>query len=98
MALKILPADLGRDPERLSRFEREARLASSLNHPNIVVIYDIGHDQGVHYIAMEFVEGETLYDFLRRGMPPIAVHDRISRLRLPTRSRARMPPASSIAI
>ena len=73
VALKILSAELGRDPERLSRFEREARLASSLNHPNIVVIYDIGHDQGVHYIAMEFVEGETLYDFLRRGIPPIGV-------------------------
>jgi serine/threonine-protein kinase len=73
VALKILSAELGRDPERLTRFEREARLASSLNHPNIVVIYDIGHDQGVHYIAMEFVEGETLFDFLRRGTPPIGV-------------------------
>jgi serine/threonine protein kinase len=73
VALKILPAELGRDPERLARFDREARLASSLNHPNIVVIYDIGHDQGVHYIAMEFVEGETLFDFLRRGIPPIGV-------------------------
>jgi tetratricopeptide (TPR) repeat protein len=73
VALKILPPELGRDPERLARFEREARLASSLNHPNIVVIYDIGSDQGVHYIAMEYVEGETLFDFLRRGVPPLAV-------------------------
>ncbi len=73
VALKILPPDLGRDPERLFRFEREARLASSLNHPNIVVIYDIGVDGGVHYIAMEHVEGETLFETIRRGPPPLAV-------------------------
>jgi serine/threonine-protein kinase len=73
VALKILPTELNRDPERLSRFEREARLASSLNHSNIVVIYDIGIDAGVNYIAMEFVEGETLYDLLRKGAPAVAV-------------------------
>ena len=73
VALKILPADVSRDSERLFRFEREARLASSLNHPNIVVIYDIGHDDGVHYIAMEHVEGETLFDLLRKGPPTVAV-------------------------
>lgn len=73
VALKILPADLGRDPERLFRFEREARLASSLNHSNIVVIYDIGQDVGINYIAMEYVEGETLLDVIRRGPPPVAV-------------------------
>jgi tetratricopeptide (TPR) repeat protein/predicted Ser/Thr protein kinase len=73
VALKILPAELSRDPERLFRFEREARLASSLNHANIVVIYDIGVDAGVNYIAMEYVEGETLFDVLRKGPPAIVV-------------------------
>jgi eukaryotic-like serine/threonine-protein kinase len=73
VALKILPADVSRDSERLFRFEREARLASNLNHPNIVVIYDIGNDDGVHYIAMEHVEGETLFDLLRKGPPAVAV-------------------------
>jgi serine/threonine protein kinase/tetratricopeptide (TPR) repeat protein len=73
VALKILPADVGRDPERLARFDREARLASSLNHANIVVIYDIGQDVGIHYIAMEYVEGEMLLDAIRRGPPPVAV-------------------------
>jgi serine/threonine-protein kinase len=73
VALKILPAELSRDSERLSRFEREARLASSLNHANIVVIYDIGIDDNVNYIAMEFVEGETLYDLLRKGVPAVGV-------------------------
>jgi serine/threonine protein kinase len=73
VALKILPPEFGRDPERLFRFDREARLASSLNHPNIVVIYDIGQDAGIHYIAMEHVDGETLLDIIRRGPPPVAV-------------------------
>ena len=60
VAIKVLPAALASDPERLKRFEREARSASSLNHPNIVTIYDIGADGGVSYIAMELVNGEPL--------------------------------------
>ena len=73
VALKVLPTELSRDAERLARFEREARLASSLNHANIVVIYDIGVHENVNYIAMEYVEGDTLYDVLRKGVPPVAV-------------------------
>jgi Tol biopolymer transport system component len=60
VAIKVLPAALSTDPERLRRFEREARSASSLNHPNIVTIHDIGSDQGISYIAMELVRGEPL--------------------------------------
>ena len=56
VAIKVLPAALASDPERLKRFEREARSASSLNHPNIVTIYDIGTADSVSYIAMELVE------------------------------------------
>jgi tetratricopeptide (TPR) repeat protein len=67
VAIKTLPSTLARDPERLSRFEREARLASSLNHPNIIVIYDIGEDGGVQFIAMEHVQGETLAAMIGRG-------------------------------
>ncbi len=67
VAIKTLPSSLARDPERRSRFEREARLASSLNHPNIVVIYDIGEAGGVHFIAMEHVQGETLAAMIARG-------------------------------
>ena len=73
VALKVLPSELSRDAERLARFEREARLASSLNHANIVVIYDIGVHDNVNYIAMEYVEGDTLYDVLRKGVPPVTV-------------------------
>ncbi|HMF08701.1 MAG TPA: protein kinase, partial [Thermoanaerobaculia bacterium] len=60
VAIKVLPAGLAADPERLKRFEREARSASSLNHPNIVTIYDIGSEGGISYIAMELVKGEPL--------------------------------------
>ena len=67
VALKVLPADLAADPGRLKRFEKEARSASGLNHPNIVTIYDIGSSNSVSYIAMERVEGKTLREVLADG-------------------------------
>src|SRR5262249_3974925 len=60
VALKMLPAQLTVDAERVRRFEQEARAASALNHPNIVTIHEIGHSGSAHFIAMEFIEGETL--------------------------------------
>src|SRR5512140_2618615 len=70
IALKVLPTELSGGPDRLKRFEREARAASSLNHPNVVTIYEIGESDGVRYIAMELVEGRTLRSLLADG--PIA--------------------------
>jgi predicted Ser/Thr protein kinase len=67
VAIKVLPADLAGDPSRLKRFEKEARAASALNHPNIVTIYDIGTADSVSYIAMERVEGKTLREVLFGG-------------------------------
>jgi len=67
VAIKVLPSELASDLERLKRFEKEARSASSLNHPNIVTIHDIGSDRGVSYIAMERVEGSTLRELLGGG-------------------------------
>src|SRR5262247_898264 len=60
MALKILPADLSTDAERMRRFIREAKAASALNHPNVAHIYEIGEAEGLSFIAMEYVEGQTL--------------------------------------
>jgi predicted ATPase len=71
VAIKILPSNLSSDPERLGRFEQEARSASALNHPNIITIYELGQDASTHYIAMELVEGKTLRELLASGLPPI---------------------------
>ncbi len=67
VAIKILPVEVSRDESRLRRFEKEARAASGLNHPNIVTIYDIGSHDSVSYIAMERVEGKTLRELLLAG-------------------------------
>ncbi len=71
VAIKVLPGDLEADPERLRRFEREARAASALNHPNIVTIHDIDEHEGRHYIAMELIEGRTLREILLEGEIPL---------------------------
>ena len=74
VAIKVLPSDLSADPRRLERFEKEARTASALNHPNIVTIYEIGLADSTAFIAMELVAGKTLRELLISG--PIA-HKRL---------------------
>jgi serine/threonine protein kinase len=71
VALKLLPAEFTCQAERVHRFEQEARAASSLNHPNIVTIFEIGETNGTHFIATEFIEGETLREYLVHENPSV---------------------------
>src|SRR5437588_5592582 len=71
VAVKVLTAQFAADPERLRRFEQEARAASALNHPNIISIYDVGREGATAFIAMEFVDGKTLRSLLDQGALPI---------------------------
>src|SRR5437762_5055439 len=66
VALKILPADVAANRDRMERFVREAKAAAALNHPNIAHIYEIGEVDGLHFIAMEYIEGDTLREKIHR--------------------------------
>ena len=72
VAIKILATHLSSSPELKQRMEREARAISSLNHPHICQLYDIGSQDGIDYLVMEFLEGETLAERLRRGALPLS--------------------------
>jgi Tol biopolymer transport system component len=69
VALKVLPPEMAESPERCKLFEREARAAAALNHPNIVTIHSVERAEGVHFITMELVRGKTLYDIIRSAGP-----------------------------
>jgi serine/threonine protein kinase len=71
VAIKILPKDVSDDPVRKQRFEREAKTISSFNHPHICVLYDVGHQDGIDYLVMECVEGESLAKRLEEGQLPV---------------------------
>ena len=70
VAVKVLPSHLSENPEAKQRFDREARAISSLNHPNICTLFDVGHQDGMDYLVMEYLEGETLADRLAKGALP----------------------------
>ena len=85
VAVKVLPPSFADDPDRLRRFEQEARAAGMLNHPNILAVYDIGSHDGAPYVVSELLEGETLRGADRRDAAAAAQGDR---LRDPDRTRA----------
>lgn len=68
VALKVLPAEMARDPQRLARFQREARAVAALNHPNIVTIFSVEQDAGIHFFTMELVEGKSLDRCIGAGL------------------------------
>src|SRR5215207_4660641 len=72
IALKVLPEDVASSPERLARFEREARIVASLNHPNIVTLHSIEEAEGIRFLTMELVEGRSLADLLTPDGLPLA--------------------------
>ena len=71
VAIKTLPEEFAKDADRLARFEREAKLLASLNHPNIAAIYGFEEDNGTHFLVLELVEGPTLEDQIKRGAIPV---------------------------
>jgi serine/threonine protein kinase len=106
VAIKVLPSSFAADAERLRRFEREARLLASLNHPHIATIHGLENFAGVPALVMELVEGPTLAERLAQGLGLRAVRERRafpltrpwpSRAKLPRRWRPRTRRASSIA-
>ena len=71
VAIKVLPEHLAESPERRQRFEREAKAISQLNHPHICTLYDIGRDNGIDFLVMEYIEGPTLAERLKKGALPL---------------------------
>ncbi len=86
VAIKVLPEHLTESPERKARFEREAKAISQLNHPHICTLYDVGEQDGIDYLVMEYIEGETLAERLKKGALPL---DKAPRIRHPDRGRPR---------
>ncbi len=71
VAIKVLPDEFAQDTERLKRFQREAKVLASLNHPNIAAIYGLEHSESTHYLVLELVPGETLAERISRGPIPV---------------------------
>lgn len=71
VALKLLAEEFTKNQDRMSRFVQEAKTASALNHPNIIIIHEIGESEGSHFIATEYIEGDTLRDLMQKKHPSV---------------------------
>lgn len=76
VAIKVVPAQFVRDPERSARFQRQAKILAALNHPNIAAIYGLGQSGNTHYLAMEPVPGETLRERVAGGRLELEIASR----------------------
>src|SRR6476469_9613625 len=72
VAIKVFPPEFGREAENLVRFQREAKAASALNHPNILTVFDVGKQSGFYFIITELVEGLTLREWVKNDRPSLA--------------------------
>ena len=97
VAVKVLPEAFHADPDRIIRFEREAKMLAALNHPHIAALLSMEEAHGRHFLVMELVEGQTLAELLQHGPPPLSDRS-TSSARLPMRSLRRTSRASSTAI
>jgi len=96
VAIKVLAPEIA-TPDRVERFEQEARAASALNHPNILTIHDVGREAGTAYFAMEWVDGQTLREILRASPIPLRRSIQLAH-QIAEGLAKRMPPGSSTAI
>jgi serine/threonine protein kinase len=76
VALKVLPPDMARDPERLARFQREARALAVFNHPHIVTVYSVEESDGIHFLTMELIDGQSLAQLIPENGFPLDVSAR----------------------
>ena len=97
VAIKVLPAHVADDPNLRERLEREARAAAALNHPHICTLHDVGQQDGIDYLVMEYLDGQTLAERLEKGAPR-STRRSTMRFRWPTRSTRHIGKASFIAI
>src|SRR5512147_212647 len=72
VAVKVLPAEVASSPDRLARFEREARTVAGLNHPNIVTLFSVEDEEGIRFLTMELVEGQSLANLVTPGGLPLS--------------------------
>ncbi len=98
VAIKVLPEEFAKDADRVARFQREAKLLASLNHPNIASIHGLEESDGTHFLVLELIEGDTLADRLKSGAIPVEESLKLLfRLRRPLKPPTRRVSSTGIS-